>query len=91
MKITVDDELVALCTAIQREDRTPSEWAAIESDDSLQSAHYEGGFDSIEMAFTFSFFDADDRELWFQLTLDEVYAIAQRRRQVIDARPAREA
>ncbi|KPA31370.1 Uncharacterized protein AMR50_4060, partial [Leptospira interrogans] len=31
-----------------------------------------GGYDSIENAFTFSYYDIKNIEWWFQITLDEI-------------------
>jgi hypothetical protein len=71
MKITITDELRAIFRQIVAENRTVDEWALIEADDYYQTDHYACGFDATEMAFCFSFYDTD-KEIWFQLTLEEL-------------------
>lgn len=87
MKHDVDSEFLAICREILSQDRTPDEWADTESDDEFQSEHYEGGWDDTEEAFTFSYYDAENSEYWFQLTLDEVREVSEGTRAVVDIRP----
>lgn len=71
----IDQELIKICSDIISEKKTQEEWSLIESDDYFKTDHYEGGFDSIEMAFCFSFYDDFQKEYFFQLNLDEVKKI----------------
>ena len=41
----------------------------------FQTDHYCGGFESLDQAFCFSYYDASENEFWFQVTLDEIAAI----------------
>ena len=75
MTIDVDDELRAICRDLIAEGFSESGWADRESDDWVQSDHYQGGYDATEEAFCFSRYDGDD-EVWFQFTLAEAAAIA---------------
>ncbi len=79
MRIEVPDEFKALCDRIVDKRKSKEEWAAIESDDMFQSKSFVGGFDAIENAFCFSFYDSEENEHWFQLTLDEMREIAEGR------------
>jgi hypothetical protein len=89
MNLDIDAEFAELCREIVAQNRTREEWGETESDDEFQSDHYEGGWDEIEGAFTFSYYDAAKTEYWFQLTLAEVTSIAEGRLAAIDVRPAR--
>ena len=42
----------------------------------FQGRDFVGGFDAAERAFTFSYYDSDDKEWWFQLPLKVVHEIA---------------
>jgi hypothetical protein len=53
----------------------------------FQVGDYEGGFDAEEAAFCFSVRSAEG-EWWFQLTLDEIIDVVERRRGTFEARPA---
>lgn len=71
-----DQEFVAIARHIAERQLSPSQWAEIESCDMFQSDHYCGGFEALEEAFCFSFLDTDDREWWFQISLDEALSVA---------------
>jgi hypothetical protein len=51
------------------------EWRLIESDDMFQTSHFCGGFDAIENAFCFSYYDKERKEFWFQIDLEEAQHI----------------
>jgi hypothetical protein len=88
MQIPIDEEFLTLCEQILKEGLSLGEWREIESDDMFQSPHYEGGFDATEDAFCFSYFDANDGELWFQLTLSEIMEAVAGKIKSIEARRA---
>jgi hypothetical protein len=85
--LPVDADLAAIVADIIGANRTDSEWGAVESDDMFERGRYVGGYEAVERAFTFSF-QADDSELWLQITLDEARAIAAGRQKAVRARPA---
>lgn len=72
MILLVDEELKGHLDEIMRNNKTEQEWAEVASRDWFQSANYCGGFDDIEMQFTFSFYDQDGTEYWFQFPLAAV-------------------
>jgi hypothetical protein len=88
MQLAADDEFRAICREILAEDLSPTQWAAIESDDMFQSEHYAGGYDATEEAFCFSHYTADGEEYWFQLSLPEITAVVAGDLAVLDARLA---
>jgi len=69
-------ELIAICRTICESARSDSEWSAIESDDQFQSLHFCGGYDATERAFCFGMYGETGEEVWFQVTLTDVAAIA---------------
>ena len=75
MRLNVDDEFLEICKMIVKEGKNENEWNEIESDDMFQTENYSGGFDSIERAFCFSFFEKNNKEFWFQLTLEEIISV----------------
>lgn len=83
----VEDAFRRICEQIVSEGLQESQWAAIESDDMFRVGNYEGGFDADEVAFCFSVHSADG-EWWFQLTLEEIVDVVERRRETFEARPA---
>jgi hypothetical protein len=87
MDFQIGEEFVKMCQEIIAENKSPDEWAEIESDDMFQSDNYEGGFEAIEMEFCFSVF-VDDVEYWFQISLEEAERIAARLQDIVDIRPA---
>ena len=74
--LKIDAELRDICLEIVNMKRTEEEWSNAESSDMFQSTHYNGGYDSDEKAFCFSFFDNRDFEYWFQIPLSDVFKIA---------------
>lgn len=71
MKKKVDKELLKICNEIKNENLSLDELIACESCDRFQTEHYCGGFDSLEMAFCFSYYESDE-EYYFQITREEV-------------------
>jgi hypothetical protein len=88
MKLAVDDEFRQICKNIASENLDLSEWREIESDDMFQSNKYCGGFDATEDAFCFSYYQSENQELWFQITIDEVQKILSGEITEITTRPA---
>ena len=74
MKHKLTSEFYEISRHIVSENKTDIEWAAIESDDMFQTGMYEGGFDATGMEFVFSVY-LDDKEYWFQLSLEDIYRI----------------
>ncbi|HEX6283633.1 MAG TPA: hypothetical protein VFZ71_02110 [Pyrinomonadaceae bacterium] len=72
MLLQISEELIQLFREIVREQKTEEQWAEIESDDMFQTPSFCGGFESLENAFCFSYFNDEQQEFWFQLTLGEV-------------------
>ena len=72
MKHKIDPELLQICKEIQVEDKKLPEWSEIESGDWFQTEKYRGGFEAEEQAFTFSYYDKNGEEFWFQIEMDEV-------------------
>ncbi len=72
MKHKIDPELLQICKEIQVEDKKLSEWSEIESGDWFQRGKYRGGFEAEEQAFTFSYYNKNGEEFWFQIGMDEV-------------------
>ena len=87
MMHAVDLDLVEICRAIVAANRTAAEWAEVEADDIFQCGMYSGGYDATEDAFCFSC-RCTTGELWFQLSLSEVFEVVQGTRTKVSARPA---
>jgi hypothetical protein len=88
MKFQTDDEFKDICQQIVAHNLTPEEWREGESDDSFQSGHFCGGYDADEDAFCFSYYDPEQKEWWFQLTLPEVQKVLSGETNQIEAREA---
>jgi hypothetical protein len=86
--LSVDDELRALCLRIVEEGLDEDQWALSESDDMFQSEHFAGGYEALERAFCFSYYDASATEYWFQIPLQDVQRIARGEDMEIPVRPA---
>lgn len=71
-QLKVDEELLEICRQIETENRTDEEWIGYESSDQFQSSKFCGGYDAIEQEFTFSYYDEDGKEWWFQFSLYQV-------------------
>lgn len=88
MILKVDNELIELLQLIKLEGLSGKEWEQIEASDMFQSENYSGGYDALEAAFTFSYYDTEQREFWFQITLDEIEKIISGEQLQIAIRPA---
>ena len=71
VKKTIDQNLKKICQEIIDEKKTIQDWIDIESDDYFNDGSYSGGFDSIEEAFCFSFYNEQGEEFWFQISLED--------------------
>lgn len=88
MSVNFEEELFEICKEIVAENKSVEDWSFIESDDYFQTSHFCGGFDSIESAFCFSYYDENEEEYWFQITLDEVIEIFKNKKMNIKLRKA---
>lgn len=68
-------EFLSLCNDILDENLDLENWRLIESSDQFQTDNYCGGFDAIENEFTFSYYDEEKKEYWFQLSLEDVQKV----------------
>lgn len=75
MKLKIDDEFKNICFEILGENKTDEEWSEIPSCDMFQSDHYCGGYENLERAFCFSYYDSLGQEFWLQITLHEIKKI----------------
>ncbi|MCR8668045.1 hypothetical protein NO995_10155 [Aestuariibaculum sp. M13] len=71
-KHKIDSEFVLICQQIVKENLDLNNWRLIESSDQFQTGKYCGGFDGTENEFTFSYFDENKNEFWFQLALSDI-------------------
>jgi hypothetical protein len=83
----LDSDFYTICKEIITENKSLGEWAEIESDDQFQLGKYEGGFDATEMEFCFAV-RIDNKEYWFQLSLDAVDRINRRLLDEVEIRKA---
>lgn len=83
----VDEQFIQIARMIVAAGWTETEWAAHESSDWVQDEPYHGGFDATERAFCFSVY-VSGAEYWFQLTLEEVGAVANGHLPTLSLRPA---
>ena len=74
MKHILEKEFLSICEKILSENISEEEWAEIESCDMFQTEHYVGGFEAIEMEFTFSVY-IEGQEYWFQVPLKMIREI----------------
>jgi hypothetical protein len=88
LDLEIGKEFRDICAQILAEQKTSDDWAAEESDDMFQSVSFSGGYDADEDAFCFSYYDEQQNEFWFQLTLDEVREVAAGTRTRLTIRPA---
>ena len=86
MEIRISDELRQICERIVLEDKSEAEWALIESCDMFQTEHFNGGFDADEQAFCFSYYDENESEFWFQMSLSEVADIISGKKSLLQVR-----
>ena len=81
-------ELRAICREIVGQDKSTEAWRASQSDDEFQTEHFCGGYEALEDAFCFSYYSRSEGELWFQVTTEEVRAIASGTLPEVSLRPA---
>jgi len=74
MMHTFDNDFLKIAEEILSENKSPDEWAMIQSSDMFQQGKYSGGFEATEMEFTFSVFE-DEKEYWFQLALSDIQKV----------------
>ena len=84
----LDEDFVAVAAEILGRNLSPEDWAPLESCDMFQRGAYCGGFDADEMEFTFSHFQKDGKEVWFQLSLAQLNRVVERRLTTVEARLA---
>jgi len=72
MKHKFKKEFLSICKEIFKKDLNIGQWALIESSDEFQNDKYCGGFDATENEFTFSYYNENDEEFWFQLSLNNI-------------------
>ena len=73
--INIDSEFIKILEEIKSENKSVAEWKETESSDMFQSKNYCGGFDGVENKFTFSYYDEDSKEYWFEVSLLEIEEI----------------
>ena len=71
-KHKIENEFISICQEILKENLSLKEWNLIESCDQFQNKKYCGGFDGTENEFTFSYFNTNKEEFWFQLSLSDI-------------------
>ena len=86
MQLPVDSELRALASEIVSWMASQPDWRELEGSDVFQSPNYSGGYEALEEAFTFSYYDPDRREWWFQLGAADVEGLADGRTHSITIR-----
>lgn len=77
IKHKIDTEFISICHKILKENLDLESWSLIESSDQFQTEKYCGGFDGTENEFTFSYYDENKQEFWFQLPLSDIKKIEQ--------------
>lgn len=86
--MNIDQEFYEVCKEIIDENKSIEEWRQIESSDMFQTDNYCGGYDATEDAFCFSYFDTNDNEFWFQLTLKDIEEILDKKKEYLNVRKA---
>lgn len=81
-EIALDEDFREICKRIRDRRWTKSEWSKHCYEDMFQYARFNGGFEADEGpdglgAFWFSWYDSDDREWWFEVTLEEAIRFAE--------------
>ena len=74
-RLEIDQELKQICNEIIKLNLSLVDWKKRESDDIFQTQNYEGGFDAIEEAFCFSYYDKSKKEYFLQFPLNDVKKI----------------
>ncbi len=68
----IDSEFISICRQILNENLGLKDWDLISSCDQFQTENYCGGFEGSEGEFTFSYYDKNRNEFWFQLPLSDI-------------------
>ncbi len=77
IKHKIDSEFISICEQILKENLDLNDWSLIESSDQFQTEQYCGGFDGTEKEFTFSFYNDNGTEFWFQLPLSDITKVVE--------------
>ena len=88
MNLDISEEFRSICSRIIEDSRSLDEWIELESDDMFQTSNFVGGFDADEAEFCFSYFSSTGEEYWFQVSLEEIAAIAERSKTSVEIRPS---
>jgi hypothetical protein len=78
IKHKIETEFISVCQQILEENLDLNGWNLIESSDQFQTKNYCGGFDGTENEFTFSYYDKNRNEFWFQIPLSDIEKIEKR-------------
>ncbi len=76
MRLTLGNEFKSLAERIIAFMASEPRWREFEADDLFQSPTYCGGYDITERAYTFSHYDSDGNEWWFQLSPSQISEVA---------------
>lgn len=88
IKHRIKPELFSICKEILIDSLELKNWRLIESCDQFQTKYYSGGFDATEDEFTFSYYDPNGDEYWFQLSLSDIDSIVKGKMTEINIRKA---
>lgn len=88
MDLKIDIELKSIFEQIMNENKTEDQWSEIESSGMFQTKNYCGGFDALENEFCFSYYDYNQKEFWFQISLQKIYSCLNNEIESIKIRPA---
>ncbi|KGL61860.1 hypothetical protein [Polaribacter sp. Hel1_85] len=77
IKHNIDSELFSVFQEIKSLNLDLENWSLIEISDQFQTSNYCGGFDATENEFTFSYFDENKKEYWFQLPIIDIEKIVE--------------
>lgn len=84
----LEKDFTEICRIIISENKTLQEWSEIESSNMFQIGAYSGRFDATEEEFTFSYYNQDNEEFWFQIPLSEIRKVLNGEILEIPAQPA---
>lgn len=84
MKLQIDPELQVLALELASRDWSLDQWCA-QADQSFESEHYCGGFDSDEQHFCFSGYAEGGNQCWFEFSLEQLQQISRGELTELDA------
>ena len=87
-RLKIHSEFLLICKQIQGENLDLGNWSLIESSDQFQTSDFCRGFDATENEFSFSYYDPNGIEYWFQFPLSDVDGILKGEIKEIDIRIA---